>query len=128
MSNSQYPDELKYLDSHEYVRIDGDTATIGLSAYALEQLGDVVFLELPEVGDVIEIGENFGAIESVKAAEDLYPPVSGEVINRNEKMIEEPELIVEDPYGEGWLLKVRFTNLNDDLMSANEYKEQLGEE
>ncbi|XTZ09913.1 MAG: glycine cleavage system protein GcvH [cyanobacterium endosymbiont of Rhopalodia yunnanensis] len=128
----EYPDDLRYLDSHEYIRLDGEIATIGISAYALEQLGDIVFLELPEVGDSIEIGEVFGAIESVKAAEDLYPPVSGTVVDRNEQMVETPEQIADDPYGDGWLLKVRVENLDDHLentLSASEYQAQVeGEE
>ena len=79
-----YPEDLKYLDTHEYVRFDGEIATIGVSSFAIDQLGDVVFLELPEIGDAVEVGENFGTIESVKAVEDLNPPVSGTVIERNE--------------------------------------------
>jgi glycine cleavage system H protein len=124
----EYPDDLRYLDSHEYVRLDGEIATIGISAFAVDQLGDIVFLELPEVGDTVEVGTNFGSIESVKAVEDLYPPVSGTVIERNDAMVESPELIADDPYGEGWLLKLRVsdpdTALNDTL-SANEYRSQL---
>jgi glycine cleavage system H protein len=123
-----YPDDLRYLDSHEYVRLDGEIATIGISAFAIDQLGDIVFLELPEVGDAIEVGTSFGSIESVKAVEDLYPPVSGTVIERNETMIDAPELIADDPYGEGWLLKIRIDNpdhaLNDTL-SATEYRSQV---
>ena len=127
----EYPDDLKYLDTHEYVRLDGEIATIGISAFALDQLGDIVFLELPDVGDSLELEDSFGTIESVKAVEDLYPPVSGTVIDRNEVAIETPESITEDPYGEGWLLKVRVDNLDelDDLLSASEYRAQVeGEE
>jgi glycine cleavage system H protein len=121
----EYPDDLKYLDTHEYVRLDGEIATIGISAFALDQLGDIVFLELPDVGDSLELESNFGTIESVKAVEDLYPPISGTVVDRNETVVETPESIAEDPYGEGWLLKVRVTNLDDeleDLLSATEYR------
>ena len=100
-----YPEDLKYLDTHEYVRLDGEIATLGISAFAVDQLGDIVFLELPEIGDALEKGESFGTIESVKAVEDMYAPISGTVIERNEAMIESPELVSEDPYGEGWLLK-----------------------
>ncbi|VEP18381.1 Glycine cleavage system H protein [Hyella patelloides LEGE 07179] len=123
----EYPDDLKYLDTHEYVRLDGEIATIGVSAFALDQLGDIVFLELPDVGDSLELESNFGTIESVKAVEDLYPPVSGTVIDRNETAIETPESIVEDPYGEGWLLKIRVDNLDElsDLLSASEYRAQV---
>jgi len=124
----EYPDDLKYLDSHEYVRLDGEIATIGISAFAVDQLGDIVFLELPEIGDALEVDTSFGSIESVKAVEDLYPPVSGTVTDRNEDMIDSPEKIAEDPYGEGWLLKVRVNNPDEDLgevMSADEYRAQL---
>ena len=128
----EYPEDLKYLDSHEYVRLDGEIATIGVSAFAIDQLGDIVFLELPEVGDALEVGEHFGTIESVKAVEDLYPPVSGTVIEINEEMINAPESIAEDPYGEGWLVKVRVDNPDDELsdtLSASEYRAQVeGEE
>ena len=121
----EYPEDLRYLDSHEYVRLDGEIATIGISEFALDQLGDLVFLELPEVGDSLEVGESFGNIESVKAVEELYPPVSGTVIERNEAMLESPELIADDPYGDGWLLKVRVENPDDDLddtLSSAEYR------
>ena len=123
----EYPDDLKYLDSHEYVRVDGEIATIGISAYAIDQLGDIVFLELPEIEDVFELGEAFGSIESVKAVESLNAPVSGTVVERNEKMIEAPEKIAEDPYGEGWLIKVRVNNLDelDEALSADEYSTKL---
>lgn len=127
----EYPEDLKYLDSHEYARLDGEIATIGISAFAIDQLGDIVFLELPEVGDALEKGESFGSIESVKAVEDLYPPVSGTVIERNEAMLESPEQIAEDPYGEGWLLKLRVNDADEllDALSANEYRAQVeGEE
>lgn len=121
----EYPEDLRYLDSHEYIRLDGEIATIGISEFALDQLGDLVFLELPEVGDSLEVGESFGNIESVKAVEELYPPVSGTVIERNEAMLESPELIADDPYGDGWLLKVRVENPDDELddtLSAAEYR------
>lgn len=124
----EYPDDLKYLDSHEYVRLDGEIATIGVSAYAVDQLGDIVFLELPEEGDNIQSGETFGTIESVKAVEDLKAPVSGTVIERNETMIESPELISDDPYGDGWLLKVRLDNPDEeleDVLTADEYRAQV---
>ena len=128
----EYPEDLRYLDSHEYVRKSGEIATIGISAFAIDQLGDIVFLELPEVGDLVGVGQSFGTIESVKAVEELYPPVSGTVIERNEEMIESPELIADSPYGEGWLIKVRLENPEDDLsttLSASEYRNRVeGEE
>jgi glycine cleavage system H protein len=123
----EYPSDLKYLDSHEYVRLDGEIATIGISAFAIDQLGDIVFLELPAVGDALEKGEKLGTIESVKAVEDLYSAVTGTVIERNESIIEAPEELAEDPYGEGWLLKVRIKDANDldDAMSAEDYRQQV---
>jgi len=123
----EYPSDLKYLDSHEYVRLEGEIATIGISAFAIDQLGDIVFLELPEVGDVVTKGESFGTVESVKAVEDLYPAISGTVIERNEDIIEAPEQVAEDPYGEGWLLKLRVNDLSevDDALSADEYRAQV---
>jgi len=128
----EYPDDLKYLDTHEYVRREGEIATIGISAFAIDQLGDIVFLELPEVGDAITVGETFGSIESTKAVEEMYPPVSGTVIEINDAMVDFPEQIAEDPYGEGWLLKVRVDNPDDDLaetLSADEYRAKVqGEE
>jgi glycine cleavage system H protein len=124
----EYPEDLKYLDSHEYVRFDGEVATIGVSAFALDQLGDVVFLELPEVGDAVKVGETIGTIESVKAVEDLYPPVSGTVVERNEIAIDAPETLAQDPYGEGWLIKVKVDDSDDELaeaLSAREYRAQV---
>lgn len=123
----EYPSDLKYQDSHEYVRLDGDIATIGISAFAVDQLGDIVFLELPEVGDALTKGESFGTIESVKAVENLYAAVSGTVVERNDDIVEAPEQLADDPYGEGWLLKVRITDSSelDDTMSADEYQAQV---
>jgi glycine cleavage system H protein len=125
--NLEYPEDLKYLDSHEYVRLDGEIATIGISAFALDQLGDIVFVELPDISEALEKGSTFGTIESVKAVEDLYAPISGTIVERNNEVIEAPELIGDDPYGEGWLLKVRVNDPDelDDAMSANEYRAQV---
>ncbi|NET43160.1 glycine cleavage system protein GcvH [Okeania sp. SIO2B3] len=124
----EFPDDLKYLDSHEYVRMDGEIATVGISAYAIEQLGDIVFLELPDEGDQIEKEVSCGSIESVKAVEDLKAPITGTVVERNEEILESPErLSDEDPYIEGWLLKVRVKDPDelegDDIYSAEEYRE-----
>ncbi len=120
----EYPQDLRYLDSHEYVRLDGDIATIGITAFAIEQLGDIVFLELPDIGDVIFKGNTFGSIESVKAVEELNSPVTGTVIERNEALISDPEQVNEDPYGEGWFLKVRISDHAEieDAMTADEYR------
>jgi glycine cleavage system H protein len=126
----EYPEDLRYLDSHEYVRLDGEIATIGISAFAVDQLGDVVFLELPEVNDTVTRNETFGSIESVKAVEDLNSPVTGTVIERNDTLIESPEEIADDPYGEGWLLKVRVNDPGeiDDALTAKEYSAQVAGE
>ncbi|MEM6425342.1 MAG: glycine cleavage system protein GcvH [Cyanobacteria bacterium P01_H01_bin.119] len=125
----EFPTDLKYLDSHEYARLDEDDAiaTVGISAFAIDQLGDIVFLELPEIGDSVEKGETFGTVESVKAVEDLKSPLNGEVLERNEALIDSPEQLADDPYGDGWLLKVRIEDLEDldDAMSADEYREQV---
>lgn len=118
----EYPEDLKYLDSHEYVRLEGEIATIGISAFAVDQLGDIVFVELPQEGDSIEQGERLGTIESVKAVEELYAPVSGTVIETNQAIVESPEDIAADPYGEGWLMKVRINDDIADAMSAAEYQ------
>ncbi|MBW4516859.1 MAG: glycine cleavage system protein GcvH [Timaviella obliquedivisa GSE-PSE-MK23-08B] len=120
----EYPDDLKYLDSHEYARLDGEIATIGISAFAIDQLGDIVFLELPDVGEAIAQGETFGTVESVKAVEDLKAPLSGTVIERNNAVIEAPEQLAEDPYGEAWMLKIRVNDSDelDDALSADEYR------
>ncbi|MFO5526955.1 MAG: glycine cleavage system protein GcvH [Cuspidothrix sp.] len=120
----EYPQDLRYLDSHEYVRLDGDIATIGISEFAVDQLGDIVFLELPEIGDVIAVGQTFGTIESVKAVEELNSPVTGTVIERNDALIESPEQVADDPYGEGWFLKVRINDAAEieDAMTADEYR------
>lgn len=123
----EYPDDLKYLDSHEYARLEGDIATIGISAFAVDQLGDIVFLELPDVGDAVEKGEKFGTVESVKAVEDLNSPVSGTVIESNAPLLDSPEQLADDPYGAAWLIKVRVDNVDDldDALSADEYRSQV---
>lgn len=119
----EYPEDLKYTDSHEYIRLDGDTATIGITAFAVDQLGDIVFLELPEVGDALEKGETFGTVESVKAVEDLKAPLSGKVIERNDPLLDTPEQLADDPYGTAWLLKVEVSDGAelDDALSMEEY-------
>ncbi len=120
----EYPQDLRYLDTHEYVRLDGDIATIGISEFAVDQLGDIVFLELPEINDVITLNDQFGTIESVKAVEHLNSPISGTVIERNQAVIDSPEDIAEDPYGEGWLIKVRINDAAEieDAMTADQYR------
>ncbi len=123
----EYPDNLKYYDSHEYASLEGSVATIGITAYAVDELGDIVFLELPDVGDEVEKGESFGTVESVKAVEDLVSPVSGSVIERNEVLIESPEKLADDPYEEGWLVKVNIEDPGDldDALSSEEYQAKV---
>ncbi len=123
----EYPEDLKYLDTHEYVRLEGEIATVGISAFAIDQLGDIVFLELPDVGAAIEKGESFGTVESVKAVEDLKSPVTGTVIESNTAMVDAPEKLADDPYIEGWLLKVRVNHFDDldDAMTATDYRNQV---
>jgi glycine cleavage system H protein len=122
-----YPEDLRYTETHEYLRVDGEVATIGITAFAVDQLGDIVFLELPNVGDTVTKGGSFGSIESVKAVEDLKSPVSGEILDRNMKMVDAPEKLTEDPYLDGWLLKVKLTDMNDATagMMASEYRAKV---
>jgi glycine cleavage system H protein len=119
----EYPEDLKYLDTHEYVRLEGEIATIGISSFAVEQLGDIVFLEVPEVGFSLIKGESFGTVESVKAVEELKAPVSGTIIERNDRIIDSPEIVTDDPFGDGWLIKVRVNDPSeiDNAFSASEY-------
>lgn len=119
----EYPSNLKYVDSHEYIRIENDSAVIGITAFAVDQLGDIVFVGLPEAGSRLSKGDSFGSVESVKAVEDLYAPLTGEVLAVNQEMIDNPEKIAEDPYGEGWLLKVKLEDPTDvdAMMSAESY-------
>ena len=121
------PEDLQYTKSHEWVRIEGDTATIGITDHAQDELGDVVFVELPEEGDTFDAGESFGTVESVKAVSDLYAPVGGEVVEVNSTLEDAPENINEDPYGEGWIVKLRTTD-EADLLSPEEYEKVVEEE
>ncbi len=123
---SNYPEDLHYTDSHEYIRFEDDVATIGITAFAIDQLGDVVFIELPEPGTSITKGETFGTVESVKAVEDIYAPLSGEVLEMNSGLVDNPEQIGEDPYGASWLIKVRVQDTDaSDFMSAVEYQSKV---
>ncbi len=121
------PEELEYTRSHEWVRTEDDTATIGITDYAQEELGDIVYVELPEQGDSFDAGDSFGSIESVKAVSDVYTPVGGEVVEVNEALNDSPEKINEDPYGEGWIVKLRVSE-EGDLLSASDYEQLLEEE
>ncbi len=124
------PKNLKYHREHDWVRIDGDTAVFGLTDYAQETLGDIVFIELPEVGTDVVAGSSYAEVESVKAVSDVYAPLSGSVLEVNDEVVDAPELINESPYEEGWLIKVRLSDPSeaDDLMTADEYNELLASE
>jgi glycine cleavage system H protein len=121
------PSDLQYTRSHEWIRIEGDTATVGITDYAQDALGDVVYVELPEVGANLEAGATFGAVESVKAASDLYLPVAGEVLEVNGALLDQPEVLNSDPYGEGWMLKIRVAPGVGALMSAESYEKYVDE-
>jgi len=125
MAELKYPDDLRYAKSDEWVRVSGDIATLGISDYAQDALNDIVYVDLPEVGETFKAGEAFGTIESVKAASDLYTPLAGEVVEVNAKLEEEPELINTDPYGAGWLLKLKVTDTSalSALMDAAAYRD-----
>ena len=119
------PSDLKYLKSDEWVRLEGDSGTIGISDYAQDQLNDIVFVELPAVGDELKKGDRFASVESVKAASDVYIPVSGTVTEINTALADQPELINSDPFGKGWIIKVKVSGDTDsaDLLSADQYTE-----
>jgi glycine cleavage system H protein len=125
----ELPEDLKYTREHEWVSVEGTTATIGITDHAQEQLGDVVFVELPSVGDRVEKSDAFGVVESTKAVSDVYAPLSGEVTEVNDDLPDNPELINEDPYGDGWMVKVAIGDKTDldDLMTADEYRQFIEE-
>lgn len=120
-----YPTTLKYVKTHEYVKLDGDTATIGITAFAADQLGDVTFVELPKVGTSLKKEQKFGVIESVKSVSDLYMPLAGEITAINDRLNGEPELVNLDCYGEGWMMKIKVVDAGDlaDAMTADQYKD-----
>ncbi len=122
-----YPSEYLYSREHEWVRVDDDVCILGITEFAQAELGEVVFVELPEVGQVFDTGDELGTIESVKAVAEVYTPVAGEVIEVNEAVTDDPELLNEDPHGEGWLIKLRFSSASDlkDLMNAEQYEEYV---
>jgi len=121
------PKDLKYTEDHEWVKVEGDVAVFGITDYAQGELGDVVFLELPEVDDEITKGDAFGSIEAVKTVADMYAPVSGVVVEINEKLEDEPETVNNDSYGDGWFIKVKMSDPTeaDGLMDADTYEQQI---
>lgn len=128
---SNVPSELKYVSSHEWIRDEGDgVVTVGITDYAQESLGDVVFVETPDLGAELSAGDDAGVVESVKAASDIYAPLSGTVIEVNEDLEDAPENVNNDPYGDGWFFKLKLSDADElgDLLSADEYQEQCEEE
>ncbi len=126
---ANYPDELQYTKDHEWIRITGDTGRVGITFYAQDSLGDVVYVDLPKVGTTVKANEPFGSVESVKAVSELFSPVSGEVIEVNTKLADAPELVNASPYDEGWMIVIRLSNPGevDALLSAAEYEDFINE-
>ncbi|KAE8764188.1 glycine cleavage system protein GcvH [Georgenia thermotolerans] len=119
-----YPADRRYTRDHEWIAVDGDVATVGITSYAAEALGDVVYLDLPEVGTTVTAGESCGEIESTKSVSDLIAPATGEVLSVNTEAVDAPESVNADPHGEGWLYTVRVGELPEDLLDAEAYAEQ----
>ena len=122
------PEDSRYAKSHEYIHVEGANGTIGITEYAQKELGDVVFVELPRVGSQLEAGDELGSIESVKAVSDLFAPVGGEVIEVNERLTDNPELVNADPYGDGWMVRIKIADaseVDELLMTAEEYDEYV---
>ena len=124
-----YPDDLKYTAEHEWVRVDGDSVVVGITHYAQDQLGDIVYVSLPEPGDTVSPGTSIGELESTKSVSDIFAPVSGVVTERNEQLDQTPELVNSDPYGEGWLIKVRIDDpaAVANLLDATSYRDSIGD-
>ena len=124
-----YPDDLKYTTDHEWVRLEGDRAKVGITAYAQDALGDIVFVQLPEVGERLDAGQAFGEVESTKSVSDIYAPFSGEVAARNEALESTPELVNTDPYGDGWLVELTVSDPSalDGMLDAEAYQRHVDE-
>jgi glycine cleavage system H protein len=127
MADASYPDDLRYHAEHDWVRIEGDTATFGITWYAQDALGEVVFFDPPEVGSTVTKGDSYAEVESVKAVSDVIAPLSGEIVEVNTALGDDPEAINNDPYGEGWMVKVRLSDPSeaDDLLDASTYESSL---
>ena len=121
------PNNLLYTEDHEWIKIDGDVATVGITDFAQKELGDIVYVEVESLDETIGKGEEFGSIEAVKTVSDLFMPMSGEIIELNEKLDDEPELVNKDPYGEGWMIKIKLTNPDEakELLSPEDYANQI---
>ena len=126
----EFPQDLKYSKEHEWIKVEGNTVTIGITDYAQDSLGDVVYVELPNEGAAMVQGETFGVIESVKAVSDLYSPVSGNIIEVNDSIIDNPDVVNEEPYGDAWMLKVELTSADElnELLSSDDYQQHVEEE
>jgi glycine cleavage system H protein len=126
----EFPEELQYTEEHEWVLVEGDIVTVGITDFAQDALGDVVFVELPQVGTILEAGKPFGVVESVKAVSDIYAPVSGEVVEINEDLPDTPEVINTSPYEDGWMIKIKVADPAEikDLLDAEAYQEFVNEE
>lgn len=124
-----FPTNVKYTNEHEWIRLEGEEAYVGITDYAQTQLGDIVFVDVPTEGETLEKGETFGSIEVVKTVSDLFLPVGGEILEVNQALEENPELVNKDPYGEGWIIKIRPTDVSemDDLLDAEAYKKLINE-
>ena len=125
--SSPIPKELKYTEDHEWVKVDGDTATVGITDHAQSELGDIIFIEFPEINDIIERMEPFGTIEAVKTVADLFSPLNGKIIEINKELEDSPELVNSDPYGKGWIVKVSVDDLDqlNDLLSSENYEKLI---
>jgi glycine cleavage system H protein len=126
----EFPEDYKYSKEHEWVLVEGNVATVGITDFAQDQLGDIVFVELPAVGDKVSKEDAFGVVESVKAVSDIYAPVSGKVLEINDDLPENPEMLNEDAYGDGWIIKIEMSDPEElaDLLNASEYEEYVAEE
>lgn len=123
-----FPKELKYTHEHEWVKIDGNTATVGITDFAQKELGDIVFVEVDAVGESLEAGAIFGSVEAVKTVSDLFMPLSGKILELNESLEESPELVNDDPYGAGWMIKIEMDGKSDtSLLSPEEYETLIGQ-
>ncbi len=126
----EFPDDIKYTKEHEWVKLDGKVATIGITDYAQDQLGDIVYVEMPDDSELVLKGDAFGVVESVKSVSDVYAPVSGKVVETNDPLKDNPETINEDPYAEGWLVKLEMSDLSEteDLLDSKAYQAYVSEE
>ena len=126
--SSQIPKELKYTEDHEWVKVDGEIATVGITDHAQSELGDIIFIEFPEINDLFERMEPFGTIEAVKTVADLFSPLNGKIIEINKELEDSPELVNSDPYGKGWIVKVSVDKLDqlNDLLSSESYENHIG--